>query len=195
MKRIYHIGCIITLVFLFTYCTKSAEKDSTENVITQVEDSNTIGIWHIQNYVDDFNENTNDKFITTKVNGQFKNQDNTNFDLHVRFIIDTKRSEIQLFEFNNNLPVSLNGSLLFKIKESDGSLHDIATYSGVLISTDSMNTDSLFKAILSRDGEIKFTATLNEYGSENTYNFSLPNDNHFKDALAKLKGKTKYNMD
>jgi len=54
----------------------------------------------------------------------------------------------------------------FKVKEHNGDIHDIKTYEGSSFAQNTNTNDSLFKFILSRGGEIKFTAIVKEYGNE-----------------------------
>lgn len=189
MKKI-HTAFIISLLLIS--CGKSKTNQETESTIQNTIPNTNIdtGEWQIRNYVDDFNEKTDKKYISLgPVKGVFSNSATTNSKLDVVITADTGYIEIQLFEYGGNHQAKLNGDVRFKVKESNGDIHEIKTFEGHTIHNETYTNDSLLRAILLRGGEIKFSTTFSEYGNESSYNFTIPNADHFQDAINKTLGK------
>ena len=189
MNKIYYI---LTISLILISCSgnkiQSSQnvtepiKDSTHSKIRTIEDS--IGDWRINNYIDEFDEKTTNQYIALKSEkGIFSTPGTTDSDLDVVIAVDKEHTEIRLFKHRGDYQTKLNGYIDFKIKDSNGEVHDIITLDGCTFERNVNTTDSLFKAILSRGGEIKFAATVTEYGNETKYNFSIPDADHFIDAL------------
>ena len=76
--------------------------------VERLSNSNTTGIWKINYFVDEFNEPTEQGFITTseKIAGYFSNTATQNSPLLVNIIIEAKNKfAFQLFEYAGNNPV------------------------------------------------------------------------------------------
>lgn len=65
----------------------------------------SIGIWTIKNYVDEFKEKTDKPYIDTisRITGSFSNSATTNSKLSVAFAIEEDTFSIFLYEYGNNL--------------------------------------------------------------------------------------------
>lgn len=195
MKNLSKLGSIITFVLLLTSCGGGSKSNSTDTTdsLTIEQNISGLGNWNIANYVDEFNEKTDKQYIVLNpAIGIFSNSATTNSELKVILLADTGHVEIRLYEYGGNHPAQLDGNVYFKIKEANGDIHEIKTFEGFTFNRGSdwdNKSDSLFRAILSRGGEIKFSAILNEYGNESSYNFTIPNADHFQEAINKTIGK------
>lgn len=176
-------------MFLFISCggdTNKNTNDEPQTVKLTQEESNTnkINNWKVSNHVDSFNEETDKQYIKLgPVKGTFTNSITTNSSLTAVIEADADRIYIKLFEYGGNLPAELKGNVVFRVKEKEGEEYEIKTYNGYTHSKTLNTSDSLFRAILSRGGELKFSANFKQYGNETNYNFVVPNADHFQDAI------------
>jgi hypothetical protein len=137
------------------------QKEAEEKERKRLENINNTGIWAIGNYVDNFGEQTKDRYITNKesIIGSFSNTATQNSALKVKLLISNSANiSIQLYEYAGNNPVkALTSERYFVgIKDSEGN-------KDVLISennsdrlsfdkTDSKTVHhSLFRHVLRRD--------------------------------------------
>ena len=179
----------LVVLLLLVSCgnNRPIEKVSKQEVANSKQETlENLGVWTIDNYVDDFNDKTDKQFVSTHAKGKFSSSIAANSSLGAKIIIDKEKTEIKLYENNGANPVTLEKHLIFKVKEGNGDTHTIPTYKGILMTMANVNTDSLFRAILCRGGELEFTGVLNEYGLESKYNFKIPSADHFQEALAKI---------
>ena len=186
MKKIY---CALALSLFLISCGESKispQKSTPQNEPIQHEVTNT-GDWKINNYVDEFNEKTDKKYIALgPIRGALSNSMTTNSTLDAVIVANAEHIEIQLFEYGGNLRAKLEGKVTFKLRESNGDTHNVKTYDGYTYRNRVDVSDSLFRAILSRGNEIKFSATYSQYGNKTSYSFTIPNADHFQDALVEM---------
>lgn len=64
----------------------------------------SIGIWETKYYVDEFNDPTSQKYVTTKslINGTFSNTATTNSNLNVKILVDSTGVSFMLYEYGNH---------------------------------------------------------------------------------------------
>lgn len=157
--------------------------------IKSKEDPNQLGDWETGNYVDDFGDKTNEKFIEQSAYGSFSNSATTNSDLVARILIDKNNIRFQLKEYGRH-PVN-RGSIDFKMKRNDSiigkftmSAYDYGYVQFPSYESDKNNKIKKLKKTLLQGGKIKFYGEINSYG-RSTYNFVL-NCDYLQNALKEL---------
>ena len=120
MKKLLSLLLIIAMVFAFSACGTSepAGDDTAVNEGTQTTDTNTEEPesepepepvkeedWAIGYYVDEFEEPTDDAYITNTqyIIGKFSNSATSNSELLVQVLVDDEKVSIFLYEYGDNL--------------------------------------------------------------------------------------------
>lgn len=195
MKKIISLLMVICLMICLVGCTSSittytdTSQDNYQNTNGGYEDTNTqSNIWTFEYYVDEFNEKTNEGFVTNTVyfDGTFSNSATTNSKLSVQIVIDGKYTKIELYEYGSNL-VKTNMSdgeyYSVKIKDSNGNIKELGAVaipgvSGLVLLEESSGyefSDYIKEALI--DGyDLKINITHKKYKST-TYSFSVESDN------------------
>ncbi len=75
------------------------------------------GVWGINNYVDDFGDPTENKYIknTNPITGTFSNSATTNSNAYLAILFSTKNTYIQLYEYNLNSRVKKYSDTTYNI--------------------------------------------------------------------------------
>lgn len=164
---------------------------------------NNLGIWKIRTFVDEFGENTKEKYITTKVGGTFSNSATENSSLIVDFIIENKENiAIQLYEYSSNNPVKDDGLYTVMVQDKNGNRYRLNAFnhSDRLILSDSQYYDKtgnkvlekshalMLWKILANGGNIKFRIENLSYANS-IYNFSIKKADWIENAYLKIGGK------
>ena len=162
-----------------------------ENVVGSSDNSDTgLGDWEIDYYVDEFQEQTDEKYIKQAALGTFSNSATTNSDLLAYILIDKDYIRLQLKEYCSSY-VKDDEAIRFRIKSGDS----LVTEMDMWVNRDGyieFNTyykemqDSL-KNILLRGGIVKFSGVIDHY-SKSTYHFAF-NADKFENALKELEKK------
>jgi len=163
MKRCF---AIVFMMIILSIIGTSAE--------TNIED---FGIWQMKYYVDEFNDRTDEWYITTEVQGTFSNSATTNSDLRAILLVNSTDNiinriddyynrldgiSIMLYEYNEHKVTnsySEKRHYTINIKDSNGEKHSLEgiIYSGSdRIELDLDNSDQLF-SILSMGGKTSFS--------------------------------------
>ncbi|MFI3240335.1 MAG: hypothetical protein R3Y22_07075 [Bacteroidales bacterium] len=147
-----------------------------------------LGIWKVGYYVDDFGEPTKEVYITCDIYGTFSNSATTNSDLRVRFLIDNNSMRIQLYEYARNHPIKGEGTIKFRVLDSNGKTHSFTTYNGKTgDNTVSAPYFKVVKGILLDGGKITFIAVADDgYGTPSEYKFTVQNADFFENAIYKM---------
>ena len=159
-----------------------------ENVVGRSDKSeNGLGDWEISNYVDEFQEKTDEKYIKQTVLGTFSNSATTNSDLLAHILIDKDNIRLRLQEYGSNYAKD-DESIRFRIKSGDSLVTELRMWVNrdgyvEFLSYDKKMQDSL-KNILLRGGEVKFSGVIDHYG-KSTYHFTF-NADKFQNALKEL---------
>ncbi len=171
---------------------KLKEKEEKEKERIRLENLNNTGIWQVEYYVDEFGEETKSSFVLTDIYGTFSNSATTNSRLKVRFLIDSNKARINLYEYARNHPIKGEGTVYFKIRDKNKKEYHIQGSNGNSGDTYLFqdNYKQLLK-ILKTGGEIKFIAETDRYGSPSVYKFTIDNADWIDNALTKMKLTTK----
>lgn len=148
------------------------------------EDNNpydpVYGFWTIENYVNDFNETTGEKYVLQIAeNGSFSNSATTNSELTAEILIDQNDIRVKLKEYDDFYAKD-EEYIDFKAKRNNDviDLHGFIDNQGY-IDVGNTNSSPLMKLLL-QGGAVKFYGSVNNGSS--TYNFTIIGD-HLKDAL------------
>lgn len=157
-----------------------------ENVIKR-NDENGLGDWKIGNYVDDFEEETDEKYIIQTSLGNFSNSATTNSDLLAHILIDKDNIRLRLQEYASHY-VKGDESIRFRIKSQDSLISEFSMWANKdgyigFASYEKREKDSLLHILL-RGGEVKFYGVIDRY-SKSTYRFSI-NADKLQNALDQL---------
>lgn len=140
--------------------------------------SSGMGKWYIKNYVDEFKEETDEKYIAQISFGSFSNSATTNSNLTAVLVIDTDDFRIKLEEYGS-LIVKNEGSMNLSVKDKDGEVTAFEMYNdsdGYLNFKYSNNKSTDYERmiqILLKGGTAKFYCVSNRYSSKSTYNFNV----------------------
>lgn len=170
-----------------------ANAETTETAEANVE-TNTLGIWEVKYFVDDFGEPTKDGYIMTELKGTFSNdhaQDNPK--LWVRFIIESPEIiDIKLYEYDSNSPKVLHAETSYKVlvKDSEGEVHTLKAYHDHDRMSFSAAESKKLHDILLTGGTLKFNIVgSNSFSPRSAeYNFTIDNADGFENAVIKLEG-------
>ncbi len=145
------------------------------------------GNWSIKHFVDDFQQETKDGYITLSCNGSFTNSATTNSELTVQILV-TDKEELQLF-------LNEYGSQPVKSFSSSGTPYNIKllkngkelTSYGNMYSDRITTSDKKIIGLLKEGGTIKVYLRENsDYGIGSSYLFEFDATNYDK-AINKLK--------
>lgn len=93
------------IISLKKVINSNSKKEKNKNNKEKIKD---YGIWEVRNYIDNFGDITNSKYISTKhiIKGNFSNSATENSKLNSKIIIESKNEiYILLFEYSGNNPV------------------------------------------------------------------------------------------
>ena len=205
MKKIIFAFLIVAMLITLCACnndissdieddttTQASEDSSSETETTETPEEEIQGDWVIKNYVDEFNEPTLTKYITTKskLTGTFSNTATNNSELKANILVDSTKISIMLYEYGRN-QVKSNSNDDYKITIKYG-------YKKVEISG-MMNLDrihiwgnskqEMITALSS--GKTVSLYIVNKDRKTTTYLFSVESSN-FADAYDEIKLKDDY---
>jgi len=103
--------------------------DAAEKERQRIAKLNSLGIWGVRNFVDQFGENTSSRYITNvdRIAGGFDNTATQGSPLGVSFIICPGGSfAFQLYEYNRSSPVKSSRRIQYsvQIRDSEGGVHN-----------------------------------------------------------------------
>lgn len=199
MKNLIFILLIAQNIYLNEISTNNII-DSKEQYSSQI-DSNRIlsepnftfnnGIWTVKNYVDDFGDPTENKYITNKayIKGSFSNTATQNSKLNVKFYISSSEYvAFNLYEYAGRNPVKTNGFVNYRvlIKDNDGKRYDLraASYKGANIDF-KKDVSKKIHNIFMKGGKIQFKIE-NLDNLNSVYEFTIQNANGYDVAFQKL---------
>lgn len=195
MKKILSLVMVICLLICLVGCvsttttTTNTSQDNYQDSDSNYEENDTQnGIWTFNNYVDEFNEETNEGYVTNTeyFNGTFSNSATTNSKLSVQLVIDGKYTKIELYEYGSQL-VKTNMSdgeyYSVKVKDSNGNIKELGAVaipgvSGLVLLKKSGGYEfsDYIKEALINGYDLKINITHERYKST-TYSFSVESDN------------------
>ncbi len=154
---------------------EAAEKERLANL-------NNTGNWRVWNYVDDFGEETKNKYLThlDDFTGKFSNSATSNSPLKIRFLIDSKDDiSVKLYEYSGDTEVkgdySYPVTAYVTVRDSEGndsSMLEAKNSSDRF--TFGKSASNIIHNILMKGGKIQFSFSTYSYGSEDSsYVFSL----------------------
>jgi hypothetical protein len=154
------------------------------------------GIWSVKNYVDDFGEKTDSKFISTqnKIIGNFSNTATQNSKLGVSLVIESNYSRgeeynnspsifIFLYEYGSNNPVKSTRKDTYRVKlqDKDGERFDLSAENTSDRLVFSEGDSKIIHNALIKGGLLKFVIT--EIGTPTTnYYFEINNAGFYLNA-------------
>jgi hypothetical protein len=159
-----------------------------ENIVGSSDKSeNGLGNWEIAHYVDEFQEETDEKYIKQSALGTFSNSATTNSDLVAHILVDKNDIRLRLQEYGRRYAKD-DESIRFRVKSGDSLVTEFSMWVNrdgyvEFLSYDKKMQDSL-KNILLLGGEIKFSGVIDHYG-KSTYHFTF-NADKFHNALKEL---------
>ena len=169
-----------------------AQISSQENSLKKAQrQGNHLGDWRIDNYVDEFQEKTDERYIYQTSLGTFSNSATTNSDLLARILIDKKQIRLRLQEYAHHY-VKESATFMLRVKSGDDTVSDFSMWANSdgyieFMSYHKDEEDSL-RHILLRGGEVRFYGVINHYG-KSTYNFSFKAD-CLQNAIAEMEKAT-----
>jgi hypothetical protein len=141
---------------------EQAQLAATEKERKRLANLNNTGIWRMQNYVDEFGNDTAIRCVTNKdpIKGTFSNSATQNSPLLVDILIDSKSEvAIRLYEYARNNPVKAIHREGYRVAFQDsrgGKYTCFAFNSSDRLSLDLKNSsDSLYNAFM-QGGNVKF---------------------------------------
>ena len=163
-KLIIFIFSVLTLVSCVQKTNNSTDlttNDSTKANLTVDSTSitNSLGIWTISHYVDEFGEPTKDGFILGSTQGTFSNSATEGSDLNVDLLIDNEsKISIQLYEYAGSNPVKsgISENYRIKIKSSDGKTATLDAYNGSDRLTLDKKDSKILSSFLLKGGKLSF---------------------------------------
>lgn len=199
MKKIIYL-LIIGITYSCMPATDSSNSSSTVDSLTNalIDSANyaqdSMKIWEVRYYVDEFNEPTNEGYITTKedIYGTFSNSATQNSNLIVRFLISNGvELNIMLFEYAGTNPVKtgLEDSYTVKVKHNDSEpiVITATNYSDRL--SFSKSASKKVTDMLLQGGKLNFYIVENTEYSSSEYKFKIDDCSGFDKALNHLKKK------
>lgn len=156
-------------------------------------DPSNTGIWTIKYYVDEFNNPTEDGYITTKeyVRGTFSNSATTNSDLLVVWLIDKDDVAIKLAEYGRSVVKSSYSSTDYSIVMLDPDGKKVTMTGKMYKGGDRIYFDSQYESTiidaLKQNGSI--TIKISELGkyASSSYLFKMEDTSFFENAYSRLK--------
>jgi len=165
-------------------------------------EQNKLGDWSVGSYVDEFGDETSERYLRIETKGFFSNSATTDSPLKVRMFLNdgsTDNPWFRLYEYAGNNPIkgtytnSWKNSLWCKARNSLGNEDEfnLNQYKGAdSFSLDENKNGLKIKKFLSdninQETSIKFYCYLKDRPST-TYSFEL-NNKYFKNALRRLNG-------
>lgn len=137
--------------------------------------SSGLGKWYIKYYVDEFKEETDEKYISQISYGSFSNSATTNSNLTAVIVIDKDNFRIKLEEYGSQV-VKNEGSMQISVKDKDGEVTAFEMYNdsdGYLNFYHKTTDYGRMIEILLKGGTAKFYCVSNRYSSKSTYNFNI----------------------
>lgn len=141
------------------------------------KNSTGLGAWYIKSYIDEFQEETETKYIGQIVHGNFSNSVTTRSNLTAIIIIDKDDFRLRLEEYDSYI-VKDKGSYIFKVKDSEGEVSEFEMYN----SSDGyyefhygqkLSDRDKMISIMLKGGIVKFYGVSKYQNSSSTYNFSV----------------------
>ena len=160
---------------------------------------NNLGIWKINYFVDQFNEPTNEGYITTTdpIYGTFSNTATQDSRLRVHFIIASKKSvAFKLFEYDENNPVKgYEDEYNVYVQDKNGKRYELRAYNydsdrltmSTYYSLGGKSHAAVLHDILMQGGNIKIHV-VDRDRSSTQYNFEIKNADWYDNAYYKLTG-------
>lgn len=128
------------------------------------------GFWELGYYVDEFGDDTPNRFLRIAGKGVFSNSATTGSRMTAYLIVDRKNIAFRFVEYDDHV-VKDDETCQMKIKDSYGDVHEITLYN----SRDGQMTtysNSEVKEILMKGGKITISAEMGKY-SKSTYLFKM----------------------
>lgn len=153
-----------------------------------IKDSSTL--WSIRNYVDDFGDKTEEKYIgfDKYIVGTFSNSATTDSELYVQFLIDKANGvAIQLLEYGNSFVKAFSDTdYSITVKRESG---EKFTTSGTMPKSNDRiycsDSSAIIDAISSGE-DVSFYIEISN-GAMSTYLFTIPGDLSFEEKYDSLK--------
>jgi hypothetical protein len=161
-----------------------------DNNLSNANTFDSLGIWEISNYVNEFNEITKEKYIRMKddISGTFSNSATQNSELTVRFLINgNKNVNIMLFEYAGNNPVKEGVEENYKVRIKHNDDNPITLYANNYSDRLSFDKKSSAKItdIFKQGGSVSFFIIENSQYSISQYQFKIEDCTGF-DKIIKL---------
>lgn len=128
------------------------------------------GFWELGNYVDEFGEETSNRYLRLGGKGVFSNTATTGSRMTAYLIVDRKNVTFRFVEYDDHV-VKDDESCEMKIKDSTGDVHEVTLYN----SRDGQMTtfsNETIKDILKKGGKITCSAEMGKY-SKSKYLFKM----------------------
>ncbi len=128
------------------------------------------GFWELGNFVDEFGDETPNRYLRLGGKGIFSNSATTGSRMTAYLVVDRKDVTFRFVEYDNHV-VKDDESCEMKIKDSNGDVHEITLYN----SRDGQMTtfsDETIKDILKKGGQITCSAEMGKY-SKSKYLFKM----------------------
>lgn len=157
----------------------------------EAEPTDSLGIWKVVTYVDDFGDPTDEKYIGNKLRltGTFSNSATEDSELHARFLVENE-SEIcmMLYEYGGNNPVKgSSDTYKIKIKPSSGEPIELSAKNwSDRICFGPAHSKKLTDLMLA-GGKLKFSIIETGGYSKSSYKFTIENADGFDQAMKELK--------
>jgi len=191
MKKVYLI--FVVALMIITGCmpiTKPTEKVENDNL--GIEENNS-GIWKILYFVDEFQEPTEEGYITTTIKGTFSNDFAQDYKLEVDFIITSPEAvDIKFYEYDHVLK-KIESKVSYKVlvKDAKEEKHTLSAYHNYdRLSFNTSESKKMYD-ILAQGGTIKFNIT-GSYSFSNSksgeYIFTINNADGLENTYNKLTG-------
>lgn len=147
------------------------------------------GGWDLKSYKDEFGEESSDKYLVLTGTGVFSNSATTNSEMTAFLFVDKDYDfSFKLIEYNS-MVVKSRDSYEFRIKDSEGEIHEMRLYnsreSGQMSAFVIYNSE--MRSILEKGGIITVSVKElnNYYTTSDTYLFKMDVDG-FQEAMAHL---------
>ena len=201
MKKATLIGkfgaILLIAVLAFFSCqkkytaSKADKEEEVSDVLSSMENvvgtEDGLGDWEIEYYVDEFQEQTDEKYIKQTALGTFSNSATTNSDLLAYILVDKDDIRFRLQEYESSY-VKEDEPIYFRVKSSDSLITELDMWVNrdgyVEFSSYYKEMQDSLKNILLRGGEVKFSGVIDHY-SKSTYHFTI-NADKFQNALKEL---------
>ena len=195
MKKVLWLVLSCVMLFSLTACggmvtTVDNGSDHTTTTITTTTTRRTTTtkapdttVWELRYYVDEFDQPTNDWYVTNKSYfvGKFSNSATTGSTLYARVLVDADSFAFMLYEYGKyqvKNSYSRSNSYTIKMKDTSGTQYTLSGYipsNGDRLFVDSSDEKTVINA-LKKSGEVHFVI----YDSDRTveqYKFSVKTSN------------------